>query len=116
MDGELCRLIGANIRERRLSIGWTQKAMGERLGVSYQQVQKYEKGANSMPAEKLVSAAVLFGCSIDELCGLRLPPVPLQIVPLVRRASLLSPEVLTKLVDLLGCLEAGEQRIERRRP
>jgi DNA-binding XRE family transcriptional regulator len=39
--------IGARMRERRTDLGLTQAALGEKLRVSFQQIQKYESGANA---------------------------------------------------------------------
>lgn len=46
--------IGARMRESRRALGITQERLGELLGVTFQQIQKYEKGVNR------VSAAGLF--------------------------------------------------------
>jgi transcriptional regulator with XRE-family HTH domain len=45
--------IGDQVRARRLLIGMTQERLGDALGVSFQQVQKYEKGANRISASRL---------------------------------------------------------------
>lgn len=45
--------VGARIRARRLEIGLSQEVLGEKIGVSFQQVQKYEKGANRVGAGRL---------------------------------------------------------------
>lgn len=44
---------GEKIRARRVEIGMSQAILGERLGVSFQQVQKYEKGVNRVSAARL---------------------------------------------------------------
>ena len=46
-------IVGRNIRRLRLARGLTQKKMGGVIGVSFQQLQKYETGANRFPVEKL---------------------------------------------------------------
>jgi transcriptional regulator with XRE-family HTH domain len=50
---EVDRLVGDRIRRRRILIGLTQDQLGEALGISYQQVQKYETGANRVSAGRL---------------------------------------------------------------
>ena len=45
--------IGDEVRTRRLVVGMTQEKLGDALGVSFQQVQKYEKGANRISASRL---------------------------------------------------------------
>ncbi|WP_375650841.1 helix-turn-helix domain-containing protein [Bartonella sp. OT172YNZD] len=50
-------LIGKRIRHRRISIGLSQKELGSHLGVSFQQIQKYEKGFNRVSAGCLLKIA-----------------------------------------------------------
>ena len=45
--------IGIRRRERRLALQMSQSELGTKLGVSYQQVQKYENGANRVSAARL---------------------------------------------------------------
>jgi transcriptional regulator with XRE-family HTH domain len=45
--------IGAQMRDRRIALGLTQEALGRKLGVSFQQVQKYENGVNRVSAARL---------------------------------------------------------------
>ena len=47
------RLVGDRIRRRRILMGLTQDQLGESLGISYQQIQKYETGANRVSAGRL---------------------------------------------------------------
>lgn len=46
-------LIGERLRARRIAIDMSQQEVGDRLGVSFQQIQKYEKGTNRISASKL---------------------------------------------------------------
>ena len=45
--------VGARVKSRRKALGISQEKLGEHLGVSFQQVQKYEKGTNRMGASRL---------------------------------------------------------------
>ena len=45
--------VGAKIRERRLVLGMSQETLGDRLKISFQQLQKYERGANRVSASTL---------------------------------------------------------------
>jgi transcriptional regulator with XRE-family HTH domain len=49
--------VGARIRLRRLLLGMSQGALGDQIGVTFQQVQKYERGANRVSASKLAQIA-----------------------------------------------------------
>jgi len=44
--------VGRRIRDQRLTKGWTQTDLGNALGISFQQVQKYERGANRVSMSK----------------------------------------------------------------
>lgn len=57
--------IGRKIRERRIELGLSQEELGEKLGVSYQQVQKYEKGISQLTVEKLQKIACILDVKID---------------------------------------------------
>ena len=50
---EVDTIVGERIRRRRILSGLTQDQLGEALGVSYQQIQKYETGANRVSAGRL---------------------------------------------------------------
>ncbi len=45
--------VGARLRQRRRLLGMSQTHLGDALGVSYQQMQKYERGANRISASRL---------------------------------------------------------------
>ena len=61
--------IGARMRTRRRQLGLSQTSLAEALGVSFQQVQKYERGANRVAASTLVAAAEALGVSVGWLVG-----------------------------------------------
>ena len=45
--------VGSRVRMRRLMLGMSQEKLGDALGITFQQVQKYEKGTNRMGASRL---------------------------------------------------------------
>ena len=56
--------VGARIRMRRQLINMSQERLGELLGITFQQVQKYEKGSNRISASRLFNAAKTLGVPI----------------------------------------------------
>ena len=62
-DGE----VGESIRAHRLIAGMSQTDLANKLGVSFQQVQKYEKGANRVGAGRIPLIAEIFGVPISAL-------------------------------------------------
>ncbi|SLN32610.1 helix-turn-helix domain-containing protein [Oceanibacterium hippocampi] len=55
--GEIDRFVGTRIRERRITLGLTQQELAERIGVTYQQAHKYERGINRISAGRLYNIA-----------------------------------------------------------
>ena len=53
MVHQVDRHVGARIRQRRLSMAMTQQALAQKLGITFQQVQKYEQGNNRVSASRL---------------------------------------------------------------
>ena len=49
--------VGSRVRMRRMLLGMSQEKLGEALGVTFQQVQKYEKGMNRIGASRLQDMA-----------------------------------------------------------
>ncbi len=59
------RLVGTRIRSRREEIGLSQAALGAEIGVTFQQVQKYEAGFNRVGAGRLFEISVILGASVE---------------------------------------------------
>jgi len=53
--------VGSRIRLRRTLIGMSQEKLGAGLGITFQQVQKYEKGTNRVGASRLQAISALLG-------------------------------------------------------
>lgn len=49
--------VGARVKLRRMMAGMSQERLGEHLGLTFQQIQKYEKGANRIGASRLYAIA-----------------------------------------------------------
>ena len=56
--------VGARIRNLRLRSELSQTSLGDFIGVTFQQVQKYENGTNRISASRLVQLANLFGVPV----------------------------------------------------
>jgi len=59
--------VGARVRELRIRAGMSQTKLGEALGVSFQQIQKYENGSNRMGASRLVQVATALNVPLAHL-------------------------------------------------
>ena len=70
-------LVGRQLRARRVDRGMSQEQLADELGITFQQIQKYEGGKNRIAAGRLFEFAKALGCSIlyfyhgaiDELSG-----------------------------------------------
>jgi transcriptional regulator with XRE-family HTH domain len=62
--------IGQRIKELRSEAGMSQEELGRHLGVSFQQVQKYEKGSNRVGSSRLVKIAEALGRPVTDFYGL----------------------------------------------
>ena len=57
MENKFNQHLGKKLRFRRLELGLNQTKVGEALGFTFQQIQKYEKGTNGVSSENLLSLA-----------------------------------------------------------
>ena len=57
--------VGSRVRMRRMVIGMSQEKLGGALGLTFQQVQKYEKGTNRISASRLQQIAAALSVGID---------------------------------------------------
>ncbi len=57
--------VGGRIRLRRNVLGMSQEKLGESLGITFQQIQKYEKGTNRVGASRLQAISSILGVSVS---------------------------------------------------
>ena len=65
--GALDAALGARIRRRRRELGLSQSALGGKLGITFQQVQKYENGANRVSATMLIRLSEALAMPVTEI-------------------------------------------------
>lgn len=58
-------LVGVRVRMRRQAVSMTQSELGRRIGVSFQQIQKYEQGRNRIGASRLTAIAQVLGVPVS---------------------------------------------------
>ncbi|TXI12578.1 MAG: XRE family transcriptional regulator [Rhizobium sp.] len=56
--------VGSRVRTRRLMLGMSQERLAEQIGVTFQQVQKYEKGTNRIGASRLQAIAAVLAVPV----------------------------------------------------
>jgi transcriptional regulator with XRE-family HTH domain len=65
-SGPLDAMVGARVRMLRVNRGISQTALAERIGVTFQQLQKYEQGADRVGVSRLAEIASVLDVSVDE--------------------------------------------------
>ena len=110
--------LGAAVRIRRRTIGISQEALADQCGVSFQQIQKYENGANRISFSRLVQIARALKCRVVDLMDVldgpdRETTGDLDLLTRMRTPGALellaayeqmTPEARTSLVGLLRAL------------
>lgn len=109
--------VGARIRLRRKMLGVSQERLAEQLGLTFQQVQKYERGANRVSASKLHAIGAALGAHVSWFFeGLAGPepgaaneptPVSIEALDLGRRFDQLPAYQRRAVSDLMTALAAG---------
>ena len=57
--------VGTRVRQRRVLLGMTQTDLAETMGLTFQQVQKYEKGRNRISASRLYGLSQVFNVTVE---------------------------------------------------
>jgi len=133
--------VGSRVRLRRMLVGMSQERLGELLGLTFQQVQKYEKGTNRIGASRLFQIAQYLGVPVqfffEDIAGSMVPagtagasgfgeidgaPYVMEFVSSQEGLELnrsytriLDPRVRKKILELVRCL-GGEPPTEERAP
>ncbi|MGQ3675454.1 helix-turn-helix domain-containing protein [Xanthobacter sp. TB0139] len=56
--------VGSRVRMRRMMVSMSQEKLGESLGITFQQIQKYEKGTNRIGASRLQQISIVLGVPV----------------------------------------------------
>jgi len=86
---EIDEYVGARLREGRLALNLSQEQLARALGVSFQQIQNYEKGANGISAVRLFDICKILNVSLASMFPQDRPkelPRPFTQPPLDRPA------------------------------
>jgi transcriptional regulator with XRE-family HTH domain len=126
--------VGARVRLRRTLLGMSQEKLGEALGLTFQQVQKYERGANRVGASRLFDLARVLDVPVsfffDDMTseveqlsprlisGLAEEPASFEADPMTKRETLelvrayyriTDPQVRKRVLDLAKALGAAAE-------
>ncbi|MGE5514605.1 MAG: helix-turn-helix domain-containing protein [Bacteroidota bacterium] len=112
--------VGARLRLRRVLMGLSQAQLADAVGLTYQQVQKYERGINRISASMLHHFAealtVPVGFFFDDMAAAAPRPFPhnderaeRQIMEMVRHWSAIPDDLRRPVYDLIKAMARGEQ-------
>ena len=111
MTNEIDKHLGKRLRQRRRSLGLTQQQIAEAVGVRFQQIQKYECGANRVSAARLWRIATALEVPVNYFFeGLSDQPVMIpgptrdESADLVRTYHALGERPRRRLLDLARTL------------
>lgn len=120
--------VGSRVRMRRMMLGMSQEKLGDALGLTFQQVQKYEKGTNRIGASRLQQISLILqvpvsfffeGAPAEQPDGFAEAPSPAYVndflsstegLALVKAFMLISnPKLRRRIVDLVEEMAGPEQ-------
>ena len=112
--------VSQRVRLERMRAGVTQESVAKALGVTFQQVQKYEKGSNRIAPSRLIAMAHLFDIPVSAFFGKDVPggngtdEVELSLVDTPRRVRILEllkgindTRIEAHICDLLETIAGG---------
>ncbi|MBV1900882.1 MAG: helix-turn-helix domain-containing protein [Kordiimonadaceae bacterium] len=109
--------VGKRIRQLRKDRGITQTQLGNAIGLTFQQVQKYEKARNRISASKLAQIAKIFQVNVAELFGTPMKPASnietdaTDATILHAYISEMPDDVRRHFKDLLGAIIENQPKI-----
>ena len=68
-DKRIDMRLGAKVRARRQALGMSQAELGRRLGVTFQQIQKYEQGENAIASTRIAALCKALDIEPNDLFG-----------------------------------------------
>lgn len=125
---DIDRHVGRRLHERRMALGLSQSELANSMGVSFQQIQKYEKGLNRIGAGRLLHAASALQVPIeffyrgiavptdsdevvsDDLPQVHKPSDAPEVIAIAQKISLIDdPQVRRHLFGLVAAIAASTQ-------
>jgi transcriptional regulator with XRE-family HTH domain len=73
---EADKMIGQRVRQLRMQMEMSQEALGDEVGVSFQQIQKYEKGVNRISVTRMLEFCSILQTTPNDIIGWKMPATP----------------------------------------
>jgi transcriptional regulator with XRE-family HTH domain len=97
-------VVGTRIRLRRKELGVSQENLADKIGVTFQQVQKYERGTNRVSASMLSKIATALDCGVADFFGNDEEPKNIKLF------GMLATPGAVELLQAFARIEAVEAR------
>ena len=111
--------VGSRVRLRRNMLGLSQERLGEAIGLTFQQVQKYERGANRIGASRLHQLSQVLDVPVsfffDDVDPVRAPAIPVGFAESPAEAFESDPLRRPETAELVDAYFAIEDAAVRRR-
>ena len=111
--------VGSRVRLRRNMLGLSQEKLGEAIGLTFQQVQKYERGANRIGASRLHELSRVLDVPVmfffDDVDPVRAPAIPAGFAEPPAEAFESDPLRKRETIDLVEAYYAIDDAAVRRR-
>jgi transcriptional regulator with XRE-family HTH domain len=111
--------VGSRVRLRRNMLGLSHEKLGEAIGLTFQQVQKYERGANRIGASRLHDLSRVLDVPVsfffDDMDPVRAPAIPAGFAEPPGEALDSDPLRKRETVELVGAYYRIEDQVIRRR-
>jgi transcriptional regulator with XRE-family HTH domain len=111
--------VGSRVRLRRNMLSLSQEKLGEAIGLTFQQVQKYERGANRIGASRLMELSRVLDVPVsfffDETDPVRAPAIPMGFEETPQEGFDSDPMRKRETQDLIGAYYEIEDAAVRRR-
>jgi transcriptional regulator with XRE-family HTH domain len=103
--------VGKRLRHRRWMVGMTQQQLAEKVGIKFQQIQKYETGMNRISASRLHDVAAALEAPVSFFFeGLDGQETPAEQTPAVAQGDLLADKEALELVRSYYAIPAEQRR------
>ena len=106
--------VGSRVRLRRNMLGLSQEKLGEAIGISFQQMQKYERGANRIAVSRLHMLSRVLDVPVtfffDDMDPVRAPAIPSGFAEPPGEADPLRKRETTELVDAYYAIDDAAVR------
>jgi transcriptional regulator with XRE-family HTH domain len=111
--------VGSRVRLRRNMLGLSQEKLGEAIGLTFQQVQKYERGANRIGASRLLELSRVLDVPVaffyDETDPVRAPAIPVGFAETPQEGFDSDPMRRREAIELVEAYYEIEDTATRRR-